>query len=183
MLRAVGGANGQFMFFSRKGYTQIGGHERVKNNVVEDVTLGREVAAEIGNGLRLFNCDSLGFTTVRMYRSSGETWAGFTKNLRAIFEDRELAFWLFLLVMWGCFLVPCFRWAWANEALRPYALAELALVALIRVAVTVRFRLTWLGALLHPFGIGLVIACALQSWRLSHTRGVEWKGRTYRPEI
>jgi chlorobactene glucosyltransferase len=183
VLRAAGGANGQFMFFSRKGYTQIGGHARVKNNVVEDVALGREVAAHIGSGLRLVNCDSLRFSTVRMYHSFGETWHGFTKNLRAMFEHREVAFWLFLLALWGCFLVPCFRWAWANEALRPYALAELALVVLIRVGVTARFRLTWLGALLHPFGIGLVIACALQSWRLSHTRGVVWKGRTYRPEI
>ena len=183
VLRAMGGANGQFMFFSRRGYTQIGGHTCVKNNVVEDVALGREVAAHIGNGLRLFDCESLRFSTVRMYRSFGETWHGFTKNLRAIFEDREVAFWLFLLAMWGCFLVPCFRWAWANEALRPYALAELGLVVLIRFVVTLRFRLTLLGALLHPFGVGLVIACALQSWRLSHTRGVEWKGRTYRPEI
>jgi chlorobactene glucosyltransferase len=183
VLRAVGGANGQFMFFSRKGYTQIGGHERVKNNVVEDVALGREVAGHIGNGLRLFNCESLQFSTVRMYHSLGETWAGFTKNLRAIFEERELAFWLFLLSMWGCFLVPCFRWLWANDVVRPYALAELALVVAIRFLVTLRFKLTWLGALLHPFGVGLVIACALQSWRLSRTRGVEWKGRTYRPEL
>ena len=183
VLRAVGGANGQFMFFSRNGYTRIGGHERVKNNVVEDVALGREVAGHIGNGLRLFNCESLQFSTVRMYHSLGETWAGFTKNLRAIFEEREVAFWLFLLGMWGCFLVPCFRWLWANDVVRPYALAELGLVVAIRSLVTWRFKLTWLGALLHPFGVGLVIACALQSWRLSHTRGVEWKGRTYRPEI
>ncbi|HKQ40177.1 MAG TPA: glycosyltransferase [Verrucomicrobiae bacterium] len=183
VLRAVGGANGQFMFFSRNGYRRIGGHTCVKNNVVEDVALGRKVAEHIGEGLRLFNCESLKFSTVRMYRSFGETWSGFTKNLRAIFENREAAFWLFLLAMWGCFIVPCFRWAWANDALRPYALAELGLVILIRFAVTARFRLTWIGALLHPLGVGLVIACALQSWRLSHSRGVEWKGRTYRPEI
>jgi chlorobactene glucosyltransferase len=182
-LRAVGGANGQFMFFSREGYTRVGGHARVKNNVVEDVALGREIAEQIGTGLRLFNCEALRFSTVRMYRSFGETWAGFTKNLRAIFEDREAAFWLFLLGMWGCFLVPCFRWLWANDAIRPYALAELGLVIAIRCLVTLRFRLSWIGALLHPFGIGLVIACALQSWRLSRTTGVEWKGRTYRPEI
>ena len=112
VLRAVGGANGQFMFFSRKGYTQIGGHTCVKNNVVEDVALGRAVAEQIGDGLRLYNCESLQFSTVRMYHSFGETWAGFTKNLRGIFEDREVAFWLFLLGMWGCFVVPCFRWAW-----------------------------------------------------------------------
>lgn len=182
-LRMLSGANGQFMFFSRRGYSQIGGHACVKNNVVEDVALGREVAGQIGEGLRLFNCDSLRFSTVRMYRSSAETWNGFTKNLRAIFEDREAAFWLFLIAMWGCFIVPCFRWAWTNEALRTYALAELGLVVFIRAAVTMRFRLTWLGALLHPFGVGLVIACALQSWRLSHSGRVEWKGRTYRPEI
>ena len=183
ILRALGGANGQFMFFSRKGYDHIGGHAQVKNNVVEDVTLGREVAERIGEGLRLFNCESLRFSTVRMYRSSAETWAGFTKNLRAIFEERELGFWGFLVAMWGCFLLPCFRWAWAGEALWPYALAELALVVFIRLVVTLRFRLTWIGALLHPFGVGLVIACALQSWRLCRTSGVEWKGRTYRPKI
>ena len=183
VLRAVGGANGQFMFFSRKGYAQINGHVGVQNAVVEDVALGRAVAEQIGNGLRLVNCESLRFSTVRMYRSFAETWWGFTKNLRAIFEEREAAFWLFLLAMWGCFIVPCFRWAWANDTLRPYALAELGLVVFVRLAVTLRFRLTWLGALLHPFGVGLVIACALQSWRMSHWRGVEWKGRTYRPEI
>ena len=155
----------------------------VQNAVVEDVALGRAVAEQIGNGLRLVNCESLRFSTVRMYRSFAETWWGFTKNLRAIFEEREAAFWLFLLAMWGCFIVPCFRWAWANDTLRPYALAELGLVVFVRLAVTLRFRLTWLGALLHPFGVGLVIACALQSWRMSHWRGVEWKGRTYRPEI
>jgi chlorobactene glucosyltransferase len=183
VLRALGGANGQFMFFSRRGYHLVGGHAQVKNNVVEDVTLGREVAERIGEGLRLFNCESLRFSSVRMYRSSAETWAGFTKNLRAIFEERELGFWGFLAAMWGCFLVPCFRWAWAGEALWPFALAELALVVFIRLVVTLRFRLTWIGALLHPFGVGLVIACALQSWRLCRTSGVEWKGRTYRPEI
>jgi chlorobactene glucosyltransferase len=183
VLRAAGGANGQFMFFSSGGYKQIGGHLTVKSNVVEDVALGREVAAQIGKGLRLFNCDSLRFSTVRMYRSFGETWAGFTKNLRAIFEDREVAFWLFLLSMWGCFLVPWFRWVWATEAIRPIALAEFGLLVFVRFAVTWRFSLTWLGAALHPLGVGLVIACSLQSWRLSHTCGVEWKGRTYRPEI
>ena len=183
VLRSTGGANGQFMFFGRKGYTQIGGHEKVKANVVEDVALGREVAEQIGNGLRLFNCDSLQFSTVRMYRSFGETWSGFTKNLRAIFEDREVAFWLFLLAMWACFLMPCFRWLWASGAVRFYALAELALVVTIRAAVTWRFNLSRLGALLHPVGIGLVIACSLQSWRLSRTTGVEWKGRTYRPQL
>lgn len=183
LMRAVGGANGQFMFFSRRGYAQIGGHERVKANVVEDVALGRAVAGEIGNGLRLFNCESLQFSTVRMYHSFAETWAGFTKNLRAIFEDREVAFWLFLLGLWGCFLVPCFSWLWARDAVRPYVLAEFALVAALRFMVTWRFALTWLGALLHPVGIALVIALGIQSWRLSHTRGVEWKGRTYRPEL
>lgn len=183
VLRALGGANGQFMFFSRKGYTHIGGHVSVKGNVVEDVSLGRAVAGEIGNGLRLHNCESLRFSTVRMYHSFGETWAGFTKNLRAIFEDREAAFWLFLLGLWGCFLVPCFSWLWVKDAIRPYVLAEFALVVLLRFTVTWRFALTWLGALLHPVGIALVIGIGLQSWRLSRTRGVEWKGRTYRPEI
>jgi chlorobactene glucosyltransferase len=183
MLRHSGAANGQFMLFARRAYAAIGGHASVRAHLVEDVTLGREIAERIPEGERLFNCDALRFSTVRMYRSFGETWEGFTKNLRAAFDDQRVAFWLF-----GCAQSVCFFWPFVFIFLVPAPLCpvvglQIALIYSIRFLLTARFRTSWLGAALHPLGVLLLMLIGLNSWRLSRGRGVVWKGRTYRPEI
>jgi chlorobactene glucosyltransferase len=182
-VRGMGVANGQFMFFTRRAYMLIGGHEAVRAHVVEDVTLGREIAARIPEGERLCNCDALQFSTVRMYRSFGETWEGFTKNIRAAFDDRGITFWVF-----GCFQAACFFWPFVAIFCVPAPLRwvvglQIALIYLIRFLLAARFRTSRLGALLHPVGFLLMMLIGLNSWRLSKGRGVVWKGRTYQPEI
>ena len=182
-VRGLGVANGQFMFFSRSAYVRIGGHEAIRAHVVEDVTLGREMAARMPEGERLFNCDALGFSTVRMYRSFAETWEGFTKNIRAAFDDRGMTFWLF-----GTFQAACFFWPFIAIFLVPAPLRwvvglQIAIIYFIRFLLTVRFRTSWFGAVLHPIGVLLMMLIGVNSWRLSRGRGVVWKGRTYRPEI
>lgn len=174
--RVLGAANGQFMFFTRAAYDRIGGHALVRDHLVEDVALGRAVTARIGHGMRLFNCDSLRFSTVRMYRSFGETWAGFTKNLRAAFEE-SLAGFLAIGAWQLCgFLLP---FAFAVLAPRPLVFAQIAVIYLIRIVLTVRFRTSWLSCLLHPVSELLGLAIGLNSWRRSARGGVSWKGRTY----
>ena len=182
-LRGLGAANGQFMFFTRRTYQRVGGHEGVRAHVVEDLTLGRKVAELMSEGERLFNCDALRFSTVRMYRSLGETWDGFTKNMRAAFDDQRVMFWLFggaqaaflFLPFVAIFLVPApLRWVVG---------LQIGLILFIRFILAARFRTSWLGALLHPLGVVLMMLIGLNSWRLSIGRGVVWKGRTYRPEI
>jgi chlorobactene glucosyltransferase len=181
--RGLGVANGQFMFFSRAAYGRIGGHAVARAHVVEDVTLGREVAGRISEGERLFNCDALQFSAVRMYHSFGETWDGFTKNIRAAFDDQRVMFWVF-----GCAQAACLFWPFvavfiAPGPLRWVVVLQIALIFLIRFILAARFRTSWLGALLHPIGMALMMLIGLNSWRLSRGRGVMWKGRTYRPEI
>jgi chlorobactene glucosyltransferase len=182
-VRGLGVANGQFMFFSRRAYERIGGHEGVRAHVVEDVTLGRQIAERMPGGERLFNCDALQFSTVRMYRSFTETWEGFSKNIRAAFDDRGITFWVF-----GCFQAACFFWPFVSifivpASLRGVAGLQIAIIFLIRFLLAARFRTSRLGALLHPFGVLLMMLIGLNSWRLSIGRGVLWKGRTYKPEI
>ena len=181
--RSLGGANGQFMFFTRAAYTQIGGHEAVRSHVVEDMTLGREVVARMGEGMRLFNCEALQFSTVRMYRSFGETWAGFTKNMRAVFDENRAEFWMFGFIQWSCLLAPCLMVLWQRGPHWPLLAAEVAILYLIRALLARRFHTSWLGALLHPLGIALLMGIALNSWRLSHGSGVVWKGRTIKPKV
>lgn len=174
--RVLGAANGQFMFFTRAAYDRIGGHALVRDHLVEDVALGRAVTARIGQGMRLFNCDSLQFSTVRMYRSFGETWEGFTKNLRAAFEE-SLAGFLAIGAWQFCgFLLP---FVFAVFTPRPLVFAQVAVIGLIRVVLTIRFRTSWLSCLLHPVSETLGLAIGLDSWRRSAGGGVSWKGRTY----
>ena len=174
--RVLGAANGQFMFFTRAGYDRIGGHAAERSNVVEDVALGRAVASRMGEGMRLFNCEALRFSTCRMYRSFGETWAGFTKNIRPAFE-RPLAGFL-ALGAWqlGGYLLP-FVFAFCTP--RPLVFAQVGVIYAIRILVTLRFRTSWLGCALHPIGEALALAIGLNSWRRSARGGVSWKGRTY----
>lgn len=179
----MGVANGQFMFFSRRAYERIGGHEGVRAHVVEDVTLGRQMAALIPEGERLFNCDALQFSTVRMYHSFAETWEGFTKNVRAAFDDQRVMFWVF-----GCAQAAFFFWPFVAIFLVPAPLrwvvgSQIALIFIIRFLLAAHFRTSRFGALLHPVGVLLLMLIGLNSWRLSRGRGVVWKGRTYKPEI
>ena len=174
--RVLGAANGQFMFFTRAAYDRIGGHAAVHDHLVEDVALGRAVTARIGEGMRLFNCDSLQFSTVRMYRSFGETWEGFTKNLRAAFEESLLGFLAIGAWQFCGFLLP---FVLAVAAPRPLVFAQIAVIYLIRILLTVRFRTSWLSCLLHPISQALGLAIGVNSWRRSARGGVSWKGRTY----
>ena len=184
--RDVGGlgvANGQFMFFARKTYDRIGGHEALRAHVVEDVTMGRRVARLIPEGERLFNCEALGFSSVRMYRSFGETWEGFTKNLRAAFDDNRTGFWVFGTLQWVCFVGPFMALFRVPAALRWLVVAQIGIIFAIRFLLAARFRTSWLGAILHPAGMLLMMLIGFNSWRLSTGKGVVWKGRTYKPEI
>lgn len=176
--RALGAANGQFLFFTHAAYERIGGHAALRDHLVEDVALGRAIAERMGDGLRLVNCDALRFSTCRMYRSFPEVWEGFTKNLRAAFE-RSLAGFLTIGAMQTCgFLLP-FIFVFFVEAARPLVIAQLVVIYLIRVALTLRFRTSWLSCALHPLAEILALAIGLNSWRRLATTGVRWKGRMY----
>lgn len=183
LARRTGAANGQFMFFTREAYDRIGGHEAVRDQVVEDVTLGREVAARIGEGMRLFNCDALGFSTVRMYRSFGEVWEGFTKNVRAAFAGDGIGFWGLGGLLWVCLFAPFIAIFTAPADLRTMIAIELGLIYAIRLLLSGRFRTSLIGALLHPLGVFLTMLIGLNSWRRSIGRGVIWKGRIYKPRL
>lgn len=178
--RGLGAANGQFMFWRRSAYEAVGGHAALRDHLVEDVALGRAVATRMHDGLRLFNCESLRFSTCRMYRDFREVWEGFTKNVWPAFEGQWLAFMAVGAVQIGAWLAPfpllALHW---EKADRPWLLAEVGLILLVRVLLTLRLRTSWLSVLLHPVAQLLGIAIALNSWRLAGRRGVTWKGRRY----
>jgi chlorobactene glucosyltransferase len=181
ILRGWGGANGQFVLFSRSGYERIGGHAAVRDHIVEDVALGREVARRIGEGMRLVNCDGSRLIDCRMYHSFRETCDGFTKNARAAFEGNLATWYAVGSMQFAAFFLP-FILVFIPSQTR-YALPEIGLIYLIRCIIAFRMRTSWLGLLLHPVGQFLAMAIAIRSWIYTTSSGVQWKGRTYKPTL
>lgn len=179
--RRLGAANGQVMFFSRSGYDAIGGHESVRNHLVEDIALGRAVASQIKEGLWWVNCDASNLVRCRMYRSFAEVWEGFSKNARAAFEESEAAFWAAGVVQF-CVLVLPFVWAGLSWPRPELAWMQVALILLLRVVATIGIGGAWWSVVLHPIAYMLGMLIALNSWRCSVGPGVRWKGRVYSVE-
>ena len=181
-LATLGAANGQYVLFRRDAYEQIGGHAAVRDHLVEDVALGRLVAARTAQGMRLVNCDGSRLVSCRMYTSFAEVWEGFTKNLRAAFSESATTFWVFGVLQLVGLVLP-FVWAglpWVNGRWWWLPVLQVAWLYALRVVLAARFRTSWLGVWLHPVGQSLSLLIGLNSWRLSTQRGVTWKGRTYR---
>src|SRR6266498_4587776 len=69
-------ANGQFILIKRSVYDAIGGHESVKDQIVEDKAISEQVK---WSGYRLVVANGMQFAHTRMYTSLPEMWEGWTK--------------------------------------------------------------------------------------------------------
>ena len=181
IIRAWGGANGQFVLFKRAAYQRIGGHSAIRYHIVEDVALGREIASRIPEGMRLVNCDASRLVDCRMYHSFIEVCDGFTKNARAAFEGNLATWYVVGALQLTAFFLP-FVLIFFPSQFRVAAI-EVALIYLIRVILTLRMRTSWVGCILHPIGQFLAMSIAIRSWIHTASSGVQWKGRTYRPNL
>jgi chlorobactene glucosyltransferase len=180
---AIGAANGQFLMLRRDAYATIGGHASVKNHLVEDVALSR---LAIASGLRLLNLDGQNHVRCRMYRGFADLWEGFSKNLRAAFEDKVLAFLGFgalqLVFLLGPFILAPVL-ALTQDRMALWGACALCLwILLIRLVLAARFRGPIAGALLHPVGQAFALAIAINSWVRTARGSISWKGRTYGPQ-
>jgi len=177
-LAMFGAANGQFLLFNHSSYKTLGGHEALKDHLVEDIAFGRLVALRTGEGMRLINADGIDLLKCRMYSGFPELWEGFSKNLRPVFEESHVGFALFGLVIFSIFLLPFLLMALGKTTFQASVIAVILIMG-IRLLITMRFRTSWLGFIAHPFAVILALLIALNSWRLCQTTGVSWKGRNY----
>jgi chlorobactene glucosyltransferase len=177
MWRRMGAANGQYMLFTRDAYKALGSHQVVKNNLVEDVALGREVTKRIPKGWRIINVDGHRVVECRMYREFLEVWEGSSKNFRPAFEGRPLEFLGVGVILAVTMFLP---FVWFIVRGQPWLVTlQAQLILLIRLVLTVRFHTSWSSLALHPFAMLLSFVIALNSWRQSMTGKITWKRRQY----
>jgi chlorobactene glucosyltransferase len=167
-------ANGQYILVQREAYFRAGGHEAVKDAVVDDVALAAQLKAK---GVPIMVARGERLASVRMYRGLNDIWAGFGKNAYGFVRQRGGGG---LLTVLGTILsslaIPCAVYGLATgskafefAALVTYAtaVAELSLWQFL-------FATPLSYAIFQPLAAVVFLAIALDSAvRRKHL----WKGR------
>ncbi|HSG42924.1 MAG TPA: glycosyltransferase [Anaerolineales bacterium] len=187
-------ANGQFIFIKRSVYDAIGGHESVKDSIVEDKAISEQVK---WNGYRLIVADGTRVAKTRMYTSLPEMWEGWTKNIYLGLRDQTSLLWLgvfgaFLAIM-AAIALPLWSllgiiWylnggEWMALVVIAESLAMWVYLLLVRSRIALNMDISPWYALTTSLGAGVFGAMMLTSaWKVISRKGVTWKGRTYRAD-
>jgi chlorobactene glucosyltransferase len=172
---------GQFMLFRRSAYEAIGGYQGAKNNINDDVLLGRTLMEK---GYRWCLLDGTEFVTCRMYHNFSEAVEGFGKNVFGFFDYRILPFVFVWLAAAFIFLEPVSILTrgiaanqFANPTVRLACLAVLETMLLFAIAYR-RIGIPMYMTLVYSLTIFLFVLVAMRSMVISLTGHASWKGRT-----
>lgn len=163
-------ANGQFIMIDKNIYDAFGGHEHVKNEIVEDMEFARNLK-RIGNKI----ITTLGGNAVfcKMYDSLSESIKGFSKNFFAGFNVSAAVFIIMLVFFLFSFFLPLVLALWNYK----YLLIVL-LIIMQRVFVSIAsMQNIILNIVLHPLQMIMIGIVGINSIVISKTKSVEWKGR------
>lgn len=169
-------ASGQYLMIRRTDYDRIGGHQAVAGEVLEDVALARRAKHA---GIRLHFGSGQGVIRVRMYRTFGAMWEGWTKNLYPLMsgnskgvgrELRAVVPWIPVLLL---FLTPL------HLILGVLGLGLLAGRHALYAAKLIQNRFPLAYVVYYLPAVAMYAAALLVSERLYLRGSVEWKGREY----
>jgi hypothetical protein len=169
-------ANGQYLLIRRDAYEAIGGHQAVCAQVLEDVALARRVKQA---GFALHFAPGQGIARVRMYRTFGAMWQGWTKNLYPLMGGSIAAVARELLSVVPWIPLALILLAPLHRVLPVLGLVLLAGRHAAYAAVLRRNRFPISRILYYVPAVALYSAAlAASAWR--YARGtVVWKGRAY----
>jgi cellulose synthase/poly-beta-1,6-N-acetylglucosamine synthase-like glycosyltransferase len=183
-------ANGQCLMVKRDAYWSVGGHEVVKDKVLEDIEFAQALRRA---GYRIGLATAFDELHVRMYRSFDEIVQGLGKHAtagrqasgwRAFWAVARMSFTLLvppLLLMASVLaMVLGFEGGWGAPALLLALAASVASFLFWANRYRKWYRLSPATALLAPTGWLLYLfIVARGTFKTLLKRGVEWKGRVY----
>ena len=96
-------AFGQYLLFRRGAYFSIGGHESIKDNILDDFELGRSITRD-GFNLKVF--DGTDRISTFSYSSEKEAIDGLSKSIFPFFQNRIVPFFLLWILFMAMGIVP-----------------------------------------------------------------------------
>jgi chlorobactene glucosyltransferase len=183
-------AYGQYCLIRADAYWQMGGHQSIASEILEDHALAKEIK-KLGH--RVAAVDGRSLYRVRMYTDLKSLWHGWTKNLYALIDCNLVNLFLVILLTNSCLLAPILCLAEVVEQLAlgghsPLLYTEGLLSLVQMVALALWFKRTsthYIGAGLAQFlllPLGSMVATLLyldSAYLVLSGHKVNWKGRQY----
>ncbi len=182
-------ANGAFMLMKRSCYEAIGGHDRVRDQINEDMHMARIAK---GEGQRLVVVGNHDLYSVRMYGTLSQIWRGWTRIFCGSFTSLKrlwvaagfVAFFTFL--PWLSFIFAAIADGLTAERADIESLKYTSLGACAAQLATMSLfyaisRVGFLYGLTYPIGALLSMGTLLNAIRCASGFGaIKWRGTTYR---
>lgn len=183
-------AYGQYIICRRSSYDALGGHQSVRDEIVEDHAIARVFKEK---GYKILVADGKTLYSVRMYTDLESMWQGWTKNLYSLIDSHVINLVVIIALLNLVLLMPfleAFTVAgmWMQADSSPLLMPLTVLVVAQLFVLTLWYRLTgehragttWWHFFWLPFGGIAVTALQLHAAYLvlSGTK-VNWKGRQY----
>jgi cellulose synthase/poly-beta-1,6-N-acetylglucosamine synthase-like glycosyltransferase len=190
----VAAANGQFILIRRNTYERVGGHEAVRDKILEDVALARAVKS---SGGRLLFLPGRDWVRTRMYRTFPELWEGWSKNLYLLAGESIrrllttvagfcLLDYIPLMAMPLCGFaaaVDLMDWKLAVPLMIPGVISYVGRGARYSRAVGRLGFEPGIGDYRLPGSLLFTLLLLNSAWRFRRNGEVTWKGRTYPARI
>jgi hypothetical protein len=173
---------GQLFLARREAYEAAGGHAAIRASLHDGITLPRAFRLA---GRKTDLCDATDIAVCRMYRGVGEVWRGLAKNAHEGLGSPRLIVPASVLLLGGQVMPSVLVLAalWISTTVIALAVAAVVASYAPRLIAAVWFRQSWMGALLHPLGVTLLVT--IQWYALVRRlmgRPSQWKNRSYGPE-
>lgn len=185
-------AYGQYVVCRRSSYLAAGGHQSVRDEIVEDHAIARVFKEK---GYKIAVADGKTLYSVRMYTDLESLWLGWTKNLYSLIDSKIFNLLFILVLLFTVILLPFFELAWVvalwDLSDMDLTLNLIRLTVLVLVQYTVLFLwflktkehhagINWTHFFWLPFGAVAVTVLYLHAAYLVLFGGeVNWKGRRY----
>lgn len=174
-------SNGQFMLFKKSVYDESGGHFSVRNNIVDDIWLGRKVKTA---GHKLIFSDGTDIASCRMYKNLNEIIKGFSKNLFPGLSFSLLLLSFVIILYFSVYIFPVFILFYSliksDYELIIFSISAILIPVLIRISHSFKYNLPFFASFLNFIGASLIIILGVNSFRLvKYGAGAGWKGREY----
>jgi chlorobactene glucosyltransferase len=172
-------ANGKFMLFRKNAYETIGGHKAIKDEIVDDMALGKLIKKS-GLKWRIFDASNL--VSSRMYNGFKESLQGFTKNFFGLFEYKIIVSSFIWYWMLNITFHPIFEVIFLSS-LKHFSLnffissSSIFLFYLLWLFTSVKSKLPKHIALLYPLIILTSVYINFRSMIFTLTGRIKWKGR------
>lgn len=163
-------ANGQFICIRRDVYEEVGGHQAVKDKIVEDMELARRLKRSNHKIMTLLGGELL---SCRMYRNVTDAMNGFTKNFYPGFAMPKLFFVSMVLMLGFAFVGP-----WVAAMKETVYLIPVGIVIFNRFLISLVSRQSVLyNVVLHPLQMIFLVIIGLKSVKAASKGEITWKGR------